>query len=109
MSFSNAKVPQNCKSYRKIKFTGRFVITPEAYQFPNKHSTVFEVCRCLNRNMNNSRRSAKENPFEWNNPSSSANSVKAEILEIQRQQENKQPTKDEFKFTEPRVSHLSLE
>lgn len=55
--------------------------------------------------MNNSRRNAKE-PFEWNVPSSAhiSSSAKAEILEIQRQQENKEPVKDEFKFTEPRVS-----
>jgi hypothetical protein len=62
--------------------------------------------------MNNSRRSAsaKENPFEWNVSAAIGSSAKAEILEIQRQQENKQPTKDEFKFSEPRVSvnHNSL-
>lgn len=54
--------------------------------------------------MNNSRR-AKE-PFEWNVPSSAniSSSAKAEILEIQRQQGIKEPAKDEFKFTEPRVS-----
>lgn len=59
--------------------------------------------------MNNSRRNAKE-PFEWN-VSSSANissSAKAEILEIQRQHENQEPTKDEFKFTEPRVNDSSV-
>lgn len=56
--------------------------------------------------MSRSRRSAKENPFEpWNE--SSASSVKAEILEIQRQQEIKEPTKDEFKFSKPRVSESS--
>lgn len=55
--------------------------------------------------MSNSRRSAKENPFEWNVSSSeNSSSAKAEILEIQRQQEIKEPTKDEFKFSEPRVS-----
>lgn len=63
--------------------------------------------------MNNSRRSAsaKENPFEWNVSSSAAtigSSAKAEILEIQRQQEIKEPTKDEFKFSEPRVSESQI-
>lgn len=60
--------------------------------------------------MSRSRRSAKENPFEWNSTSSAniSNSAKAEILEIQRQQEIKEPTKDEFKFSEPRVSDSSL-
>lgn len=55
--------------------------------------------------MNNFRRNAKE-PFDWNVPSSTniSSSAKAEILEIQRQQQNKEPVKEEFKFTEPRVS-----
>lgn len=56
--------------------------------------------------MNNSRRSAKENPFEWNVAATAniSSSAKAEILEIQRQQEIQEPAQDDFKFTEPRVS-----
>lgn len=59
--------------------------------------------------MNNSRRNVKE-PFEWNvSPSANINSsAKAEILEIQKRQENKEPVKDEFIFTEPRVNDSSV-
>lgn len=58
--------------------------------------------------MKNSRR---KEPFEWNvapvtnNISSSA---KADILEIQKQQERQEPVEDEFKFREPRVNDSSV-
>lgn len=51
---------------------------------------------------NNSRRNAKE-PFEWNVSATTA-LAKAEILELQRQHESMAPAKEDFKFTEPRVS-----
>ena len=58
--------------------------------------------------MNNNFRRSTKDPFEWDVSKSSAASIsssaKAEILEIQRQQETKEPVKDEFKFSEPRVS-----
>lgn len=56
--------------------------------------------------MHNSRRSAKE-PFEWSVSPASGNissSAKADILEIQKQQERQEPNDDEFKFKEPRVN-----
>jgi hypothetical protein len=52
-------------------------------------------------------RSSKENPFDFSSTPSPAVScsAKEEILEIQRQQETKEPPKDDFKFKEPRVSY----
>jgi hypothetical protein len=55
------------------------------------------------------RNSKEDNPFDFNNKSTTGSSVKDEILEIQRQQqESQEPKRDDFHFVEPRsVSLLS--
>lgn len=115
MSFSSVRVRRSCQSSEfcvylsrnSLGIVKRFLIgVGSLIAFLKRRAALHVQSRLICRvtTMNNSRR-AKE-PFEWNVPSSAniSSSAKAEILEIQRQQGIKEPAKDEFKFTEPRVS-----
>lgn len=124
MSFLSAKAHPNCpfSEFYDVLSPSSLEKTEITYHLPSRapyhiHINIpsntspaiqFNLALPLT-SMNNSRRNAKE-PFEWN-VSSSANissSAKAEILEIQRQHENQEPIKDEFKFSEPRVNDSSV-